>query len=173
MTHAVRDAGPFLYLDMVGVMPKWRGASIGERLLHSCWTAAVDRGIPSIEWTYDPLEGANANLYIRKLGAIGVRFYPNYYGDLSGDRHAVGPTDRLWVTMASAPTLRVVAHPEYVLTAGESVVAGMPDCVGLVIPRDDVASTATQAGAVRAITGKALDEPSRIHGDFSIWNPRS
>ena len=48
-----------------------------------------------IEWTFDPLELANAYLNISRLGAIARRFEPNLYGLSSSPLHAGLPTDRL------------------------------------------------------------------------------
>ncbi len=45
---------------------------------------AIARGIPVIEWTFDPLVARNAYFNIRKLGAMPVEYLPNFYG-IMGD----------------------------------------------------------------------------------------
>ncbi len=148
LTYAVEPiqfGEPYLYLDMVGVVPASQGTKIGERLLTACVSIAAQRGLRSLKWTFDPLEGANANLYIRKLGAVGVAFYPNYYGELSGARHAGAPTDRLLVELRTDRCDARLASPTLtVSTAGsERLPARLPSCIRLVVPRTSAAPPRT------------------------------
>lgn len=92
----------YLYLDMVGVLPALQSEGIGESLIRATVEAAARRRIERLQWTFDPLEGPNANVYIRKLGGEGVRFYENYYGELSGSRHEGSPTDRVLVQVLTS-----------------------------------------------------------------------
>lgn len=57
---------------------------------------AVDSGVSKIEWTYDPLIGGNAKLYLEKLGARAHKYTINKYGQVLGI-YGEDPTDRLTV----------------------------------------------------------------------------
>ena len=85
---------PYLHSHMLGVLPDYRNAQIGRRLKLRQRDDALARGIPLIEWTFDPLELKNAFLNIEKLGAI-VRVYKeNLYGATTSPLHGDLPTDR-------------------------------------------------------------------------------
>jgi predicted GNAT superfamily acetyltransferase len=84
----------YLHSHMLGVLPAYRNARIGRRLKLRQRDDALARGIPLIEWTFDPLELKNAFLNIEKLGAI-VRVYKeNQYGATTSPLHGGLPTDR-------------------------------------------------------------------------------
>lgn len=84
-----------LHLHMVGVTKEYRSKGIAEQMLLRSKEWAVENGFSAIRWTYDPLESANANLYIGKLGAFVSKYYVDYYGELTG-RDAGLPSDRFW-----------------------------------------------------------------------------
>ena len=50
--------------------------------------------VEKIFWTFDPLESANAHLYLRKLGGIITRYLIDYYGDVNSGMHKGLSTDR-------------------------------------------------------------------------------
>ena len=56
---------------------------------------ALVRGIPLIEWTFDPLQIRNAYFNICRLGTIARRYILNAYGFTTSPLHAGLPTDRL------------------------------------------------------------------------------
>jgi predicted GNAT superfamily acetyltransferase len=81
---------------MAAVLPGYRDARIGERLKLAQREAVIAQGIDLMTWTFDPLISRNANLNIRKLGAICRTYKPNIYGpdpvpddDLPSDRFQV------------------------------------------------------------------------------------
>jgi predicted GNAT superfamily acetyltransferase len=94
----VETKEPYLYLSMIGIHPNYRNQGIGESLIKEVKAASLENDYHSIKWTYDPLEPANANLYIRKLGARVHKYYVNYYGELSGTNQG-GETDRFWAEL--------------------------------------------------------------------------
>jgi predicted GNAT superfamily acetyltransferase len=57
---------------------------------------ALSRGIPLIEWTFDPLELKNAFFNIERLGAIVRRYHENQYGITFSPLHGGLPTDRCY-----------------------------------------------------------------------------
>lgn len=107
---------------LLAVSPAARGLGIGERLLLTLRETALGAGLRTVVATFDPLEAANARLYLGKLGFRGLRFYPNHYGDLGRGQNAGLETDRLeieWALDAALPARR--AANEAVSPAADSL----------------------------------------------------
>ena len=91
----IRDGKPYLHSHMAGVLPEFRNLGIGRRLKLAQRDDALERGIPLIEWTFDPLQARNAYFNICRLGVVVRRYLLNVYGATSSPLHAGLPTDRL------------------------------------------------------------------------------
>jgi predicted GNAT superfamily acetyltransferase len=91
----IRDGMPYLHSHMAAVLPEFRDLGIGRRLKLAQREDALSRGIPLIEWTFDPLQTKNAYFNICRLGAISRRYLADVYGSTSSPLHAGLPTDRL------------------------------------------------------------------------------
>jgi len=87
---------PYLHSHMLGVLPAYQNAGIGQRLKLRQREDALARGIQLIEWTFDPLELKNAFLNIARLGAIVRRYHENQYGVTASPLHGGLPTDRCY-----------------------------------------------------------------------------
>lgn len=142
-THAVEKgkAQPYLYLDLVGVLAAYRNQKLGERIIEKSRELARNNGYASIQWTYDPLESANANLYIRKLGAQAVAYYPDYYGELSGKRHQGSASDRFLAVMGlqakpyqHTPAQLVIELDSY--EKYDAVMKATPQSLAIEVPLD-------------------------------------
>ncbi|GAB4577741.1 MAG: hypothetical protein Fur0022_04720 [Anaerolineales bacterium] len=72
------------YSWLAGVLPAYRHQKIMEQLKYAHAEIARAQGAYKIAWTYDPLQGANANLNIHKLGGIARTYYINRYGFRAG-----------------------------------------------------------------------------------------
>jgi predicted GNAT superfamily acetyltransferase len=88
---------PILHSDMLAVKPAYRSLGLGLQLKLAQRTHALEKGIDTITWTFDPLQALNANLNFAKLGVVSDRYLVNYYGETTSFLHSTG-TDRLWVT---------------------------------------------------------------------------
>ena len=86
----------YLHSHMLGVLPEYHNLGVGRRLKLQQREDALARGIPLIEWTFDPLELKNAFFNIERLGAIVRRYSVNQYGDTSSPLHGGLPTDRCY-----------------------------------------------------------------------------
>jgi predicted GNAT superfamily acetyltransferase len=92
---------------MVGVLPEFQGRGVGLRLKWQQREDALSRGINLITWTFDPMQARNAHLNLRRLGAVGAEFLPNFYGVTSSPLHHGLPTDRMLVKWdLSSPRVR-------------------------------------------------------------------
>ena len=72
------------YSWLAGVLPEFRHHKVMEKLKYAHAEIARAQGAYKIAWTYDPLQGANANLNVHKLGGIARRYYVNRYGVRAG-----------------------------------------------------------------------------------------
>lgn len=82
---------------MAGVLPEHRHGGLGHRLKLAQRERALAAGFDLIEWTFDPLQAANAHLNFRKLGVVSDEYARNIYGESSSVLHRGTPTDRLVV----------------------------------------------------------------------------
>jgi chorismate synthase len=94
---ALRGGAPHLHSDMLAVLPEYQKRGIGVRLKWAQREEAVARGVSLVTWTFDPLQARNANLNLRRLGAIATEFVEDFYGITSSSLHHGLPTDRLVV----------------------------------------------------------------------------
>lgn len=177
-THAHQNLlhDPYLYMDMIGVLKEYQGFQFGEKIILKSKEILSNTTYTSIQWTYDPLEGANANLYIRKLGAVVTNYYPNYYGQLSGKRHQGTPTDRFWVKLSDDSEPKhyerfdlVIERKNYSMY--ESKISKNPPIIGIEIPvdfqsivRDDPIEAIAVRQSTRQIFQSLLVNDYRING---------
>lgn len=94
---ALRGGVAHLHSDMLAVLPAHQQRGLGVRLKWAQRREALERGIPLITWTFDPLQARNASLNLRRLGARATEFLENLYGITSTPLHHGLPTDRLLV----------------------------------------------------------------------------
>jgi predicted GNAT superfamily acetyltransferase len=85
----------FWHSHMVGVLPDFQNRGVGRMLKSHQREEALRAGVPTIEWTFDPLEPPNAYFNIARLGAIVRHYIPNCYGGSTSPLHGGLPTDRL------------------------------------------------------------------------------
>ncbi|WP_345763439.1 hypothetical protein [Diaminobutyricibacter sp. McL0608] len=95
--HAAPDRR-LLCSYITGRDPEFTSCSIGfaMKLHERAW--AAERDIAAVEWTFDPLVGRDAHLYLGKLGAAPMAYLEHLHDDVSGDT-SMGrdETDRLLV----------------------------------------------------------------------------
>jgi predicted GNAT superfamily acetyltransferase len=104
---ALRGGIPHLHSDMLAVLPEEQKHGVGVKLKWAQREEALARGVTLITWTYDPLQARNANLNLRRLGAIAPEFQPDFYGITTSSLHHGLPTDRLIVRWdLNAPRVR-------------------------------------------------------------------
>lgn len=84
----------YLHSNMLGVVSEYRNSGVGRMLKLAQREDALQRDIPLIEWTFDPLEIKNAYFNMERLGAVVKRYVLNQYGVTSSKLHGGLPTDR-------------------------------------------------------------------------------
>jgi predicted GNAT superfamily acetyltransferase len=79
----------------LGVVRPHENRGLGRALKLAQRDLALQAGIDSIEWSFDPLRARNANLNINRLGALVRRYEPDYYGHVESRFQQGLPSDRL------------------------------------------------------------------------------
>ncbi|MGD0224411.1 MAG: hypothetical protein ABSF71_18935 [Terriglobia bacterium] len=91
---------------MMAVEAKYRDQGFGFKMKLVHRQVALERGIKSICWTFDPLQSRNARLNISRLGALGEEYLPDCYGRFPSPLEKGLPSDR-WVANWRIATARV------------------------------------------------------------------
>jgi predicted GNAT superfamily acetyltransferase len=85
-----------LHSHMAAVLEPYRDQHIGAALKMHQRVWAIDHGIDTIVWTFDPLVRRNAVLNLIKLGVDVDGFEVDFYGSMDDEINAGDPTDRLF-----------------------------------------------------------------------------
>jgi predicted GNAT superfamily acetyltransferase len=135
-----------LHSHIAGVAASMIGRSVGfaMKLHQRAW--ALDRGIGTIEWTFDPLVARNAYFNIVKLGADPAEYLTNFYGVMSDVINGDDETDRLLVRWALTDPVVVSAAVNGRVPATQ---AGLEGHVAVAVPTD--------------IEGMRVEEPELAH----------
>lgn len=91
-----RDAtgAALLHSHVTGVASELAGRGLGWALKQHQRAWALERGITTVRWTFDPLVRRNAVFNLVKLGARPVAYVEDIYGPVADARNAGLPTDR-------------------------------------------------------------------------------
>ena len=98
-----------------GVLPAYQDRGLGFALKLAQREAALSRKLNHITWTFDPLQGRNARLNLRKLGAVCADYVPNLYGDMPDTLNKGLPSDRFnvdWWIASEHVAQRLVERSE-------------------------------------------------------------
>lgn len=103
-----------LHSHITGVLPdgQTRGVGLALKTHQRAW--ALDNGVATIGWTFDPLVARNAHFNLAKLGARGRVYLESFYGDMPDELNAGDESDRLLVAWELAdPAVRraLDGHP--------------------------------------------------------------
>jgi predicted GNAT superfamily acetyltransferase len=86
-----------IHSHAVGVASEHAGEGIGEQIKRGQRQHAVEKGFDTVEWTYDPLLGMNANLNIGKLGGKVSEYREDVYDSDNETTAGETPADRFVV----------------------------------------------------------------------------
>ncbi len=81
---------------MAAVLTTHRDHHVGSALKMHQRVWALEHGIDTIVWTFDPLVRRNAVLNLVKLGVDVEGFEVNFYGEMDDEINTGDPTDRLF-----------------------------------------------------------------------------
>ena len=89
-----------IHSHILGVTSSRRGKHVGFALKEHQRAWALDRGIGTVTWTFDPLVSRNAYFNLVKLGAVITAYYPSFYGPLNDGINGDDDSDRVLVVWA-------------------------------------------------------------------------
>jgi chorismate synthase len=143
------DGVPMHWSHLLAVRESVRNLGVGRLLKERQRELLASRGIPEMQWSFDPMIARNAHLNLNRLGARVVRYVPDMYGITDSPLHHGLATDRLVVALATSPapaSSRVRARPTSapVLTpepqAGDDVIepagTARPPALWIEVPSD-------------------------------------
>jgi predicted GNAT superfamily acetyltransferase len=90
----IKDGKPIQWSHMLGVIDEYRSAGLGRTLKLEQRQRSMEIGCDLVEWTYDPMQAANAHLNFAKLGVVVEEYAINVYGESTSRLHKGTPTDR-------------------------------------------------------------------------------
>jgi predicted GNAT superfamily acetyltransferase len=172
-----------LHSHIAGTAPAARGVGFALKLHQRAWT--LERGVPVIAWTFDPLVSRNAYFNLTKLGARPVEYLPNFYGSMRDGINAGDESDRLLVRWdLTAPVggpafdksgavigldRSVDGRPVPGSVDGAAVLVAVPPDVEKLRAADPAAAREWRL-AVRSVLGSLLAGGARIAGfDRDGW----
>jgi predicted GNAT superfamily acetyltransferase len=68
-----------VYGHMLGILEEYRSMHIGAHMQKHLFGVLQAHDIERMLWTYEPLEGRNANNYLDKSGGRVIQYLPDYY----------------------------------------------------------------------------------------------
>jgi predicted GNAT superfamily acetyltransferase len=161
-----------LHSHMAAVLEPYRDQHIGSALKMHQRVWALEQGIDTIVWTFDPLVRRNARVNLLKLGVDVDGFEVDFYGSMDDGINSGDPTDRLfaWWRLDTPRVYAALAGRLEPLDLLEMAEAGR-DAIEIELPEDIVAlrATDTQAAArwridVREALLASFDDGFRIVG---------
>lgn len=166
------DGGIHVHSHMLAVVPEWQSRGAGLALKLAQRAACLDLEIDDVRWTFDPLLARNAWFNLAKLGAVGTRFLPDFYGEMRDEINRGERTDRveLFWSVASERVTRAIGSSA---PASDIDVAGAVALLGAMGPPDAPrpAPTGAKPGerALVAIPRDHLDLRRRDPGLGRAW----
>ncbi len=160
-----------LHSHVLGVLPDSEAHGVGFQLKRHQRTWCMDRGVTSIEWTYDPLVRRNAHFNLVKLGADAVEYLVNFYGPMDDGINTGEESDRVlvrWNLQSEKAAAAAAGHPlEFRPNAGALLVPVPGDIVA--IRRDDQELARRWRHQLREALGGAMSRGYRVTGFSSAF----
>jgi predicted GNAT superfamily acetyltransferase len=148
----------FHYSQAAVVAPELQGKSLGRRLKLAQREIALGWGTTAMRWAYDPMVTRNAHFNLDVLGAVGVSFEPDLYGEPGTDRIVVE-----W-DLTRTPNRR--AEPDALpATADWGELISRPDGMLLAVPSDSAGLRAERPEHAALVTTAVRDRLTSLFGD--------
>ncbi|ALA71194.1 GCN5 family acetyltransferase [Geobacillus stearothermophilus 10] len=163
-----RNGEVYLCSHMMGIAESFRDRGLGYRLKMKQAEEARRRGYRVIRWTYDPLQSRNGYLNLAKLGALGVEYVENCYGEMNDALNGQLPSDRFIVEwrLDERPTgERSLAKADLLKARSLTVLEASQRADGLLrpVPRD-----IDETAAPLLLAAVPLDFPQLKERDFAL-----
>jgi predicted GNAT superfamily acetyltransferase len=122
----IKAGKPIQWSHMLGVIEEYRRAGVGRALKLEQRLRAIETGCDLVEWTYDPMQAANAHLNFVSLGVVVEEYAINVYGESTSRLHKGTPTDRFvaqWWIREPHVTRRIESTTAWVVRARDAAQA--------------------------------------------------
>lgn len=116
----MKDGVVTLHSHVMGLLEERRSHGMGFALKQHQRMWALERGIDTVTWTFDPLVRQNAYFNLHKLGAEATDYHPDFYGALDDEINGGEVSDRLLVTWSLTSERAVAASRSQPLTSVEA-----------------------------------------------------
>ncbi len=126
-----------LHSHIAGVAAGAAGRSVGFALKQHQRAWALQRGIGTISWTFDPLVARNAYFNLAKLAAVPTEYLPNFYGVMHDRINGDDDSDRLlvhWDLAAPAVVSASAGKPRHCVRPPTATVALSRSAAGGPVP---------------------------------------
>jgi len=87
-----------MHSHILGVVAETQARGLGFELKQHQRKWCLDRGVKTIEWTFDPLVRRNAYFNLNKLGAEASEYLVNFYGQMTDGINAGEESDRILIS---------------------------------------------------------------------------
>jgi predicted GNAT superfamily acetyltransferase len=133
-----------LHSHMAAVLEPYRDQHIGSALKMHQRVWALEQGIDTIVWTFDPLVRRNARVNLLKLGVDVDGFEVDFYGSMDDGINSGDPTDRLFAWWhLDSPRVFSASMGQLVPVDTIDLVVSGRDAIEIELPEDIVALRAT------------------------------
>ncbi len=155
-----------LHSHVLGVLPDSAAHGVGFQLKQHQRTWCMDRGVASIEWTYDPLVRRNAHFNLVKLGADAVEYLVNFYGSMDDGINTGEESDRVlvrWNLQSEKAAAAAAGRPHELGPDAGALLVPVPGDI-VAIRRDDPELARRWRHQLREALGGAMSRGYRVTG---------
>jgi predicted GNAT superfamily acetyltransferase len=155
-----------LHSHILGVLPDTEARGVGFGLKQHQRTWCLDRGVTSIEWTFDPLVRRNAYFNLVKLGADAVEYLVNFYGAMDDGINTGEESDRVlvrWNLQSEKAAAAAAGRPLEFRPGAGAVLVPVPDDI-VAIRRADPELARRWRQQLREALGGAMTRGHRVTG---------
>ena len=162
--HPPRDL--HMHSHILGVLPGAERRGLGFALKQHQRTWCLERGVPAVEWTFDPLVARNAYFNLNKLGAEAARYLVDFYGAMHDGINAGDESDRIlirWDLESEKAQAAAAGQPMEPRLDEDALLVQVPHDI-VAIRRRDPALSRQWRNQVRDALGGAMSRGYRIMG---------
>ena len=155
-----------LHSHILGVLSDTEARGLGFELKQHQRAWCIDRGVTSIEWTFDPLVRRNAHFNLVKLGADAVEYLVDFYGPMDDGINTGDESDRLlvrWNLHSERAAAAAAGGPLVVQPDAGALLVPVPEDI-VAIRRDDHELARRWRHQVREALGGAMSRGFRVTG---------
>ncbi len=155
-----------MHSHILGVLPDTEARGIGFSLKQHQRTWCIERGVMSMEWTFDPLVRRNAHFNLNKLGADAVEYLVNFYGTMDDGLNAGEESDRLlirWTLESPKAIAAATGRPIESQVTDDHLIVAVPEDI-VAIRRHDPELARRWRHRVRESLGGAMSRGYRVAG---------